>query len=265
MGEMWECLRVSAVAFATERRRDRRRMEGHSPAELVVSGPGAPPRRVILTGARVTVGRLEDANDVALRPDPQQLVTRAGHLTLERRGTEWFLVDGGSVNGTFLRRDGELARVTGRTPLHDGDVACVLAGVTDTGGRSFFELSFHAAGADSQATRAALVAPEACLDYDAAEARLVLVQDGARHELRIRAQAHRLVRHMAGRNAEAGSPVLCTHAELMEAVWGADPLHTREELAKLVWELRRELEPFGAEHLLENVRKLGYRLRTCDV
>jgi len=240
-------------------------MEAHSPAELVVSGPGVSPRRVLLTGARVTVGRLEDSNDVALQPDPQQLVTRTGHLALERRGAEWFLVDGGSVNGTFLHRDGDLVRVTGRTPLRDGDVARVLAGVADTGERSFFELSFHAAGVDSQATRAAPVEHEACLDYDAAGGRLVLVQDRTRRELPIRAQAHRLVRHMAERNAAAGAPALCTHEELMEAVWGVEPLHTREELAKLVWELRRKLEPFGAEHLLENVRGLGYRMRTCDV
>jgi FHA domain len=240
-------------------------MEAHSPAELVVSGPGVSPWRVLLTGARVTVGRLEDSNDVALQPDPQQLVTRTGHLALERRGAEWFLVDGGSVNGTFLQRDGDLVRVTGRTPLRDGDVALVLAGVADTGERSFFELSFHAAGADSQATRAAPVEQEACLDYDRAGGRLVLVQDGTPHELVIRAQAHRLVRHMAERNAAAGAPALCTHEELMEAVWGAEALHTREELAKLVWELRRKLEPFGAGHLLENVRGLGYRMRTCDV
>jgi FHA domain len=240
-------------------------VEAHSPAEVVVSGPGVSPRRIVLTGGRITVGRLEDANDVALQPDPQQLVTRSGHLALEREGVDWFLVDGGSVNGTFLRRDGGLLRVAGRTPLRDGDVACVLAGVTEAGERSFFELSFHAAGADSQATRAAPPEHEACLDYDPAGARFVLVQDGSRHELRVRAQAHRLVRHMAERNAEVGAPALCTHEELMQAVWGDEPLHTHEELAKLVWELRRKLEPFGAEHLLENVRGLGYRMRTCDV
>jgi DNA-binding response OmpR family regulator len=239
---------------------------GQSPAELVVSGPGVSPRRVLLTGARVTIGRLEGSNDVALQPDPQQLVTRTGHLALERRGSEWFLVDGGSVNGTFLRRAGDLVRMAGRTPLHDGDVACILAGITGDGSRSFFELSFHAAGADSQATRAAPPEhEEARLEYDAAEGRLVLVQDEARHELPIRAQAHRLVRHLAERNAAAGAPALCTHKELMEAVWGAEPLHTREELAKLVWELRRKLEPYGAGHLLENVRGLGYRMRTRDV
>jgi DNA-binding winged helix-turn-helix (wHTH) protein len=49
----------------------------------------------------------------------------------------------------------------------------------------------------------------------------------------------------------------------MHAVWGDEPMHSREELAKLVWELRKKLEPFGGEHLIENVRRLGYRMRTC--
>src|SRR5207302_8202423 len=94
--------------------------------------------------------------------------------------------------------------------------------------------------------------------------RLFLVQQNQRHELQIRAQAHRLVRYMVERNTESGgAPALCTHDELMHAVWADEPMHSREELAKLVWELRKKLEPFGAEHLIENERRLGYRLRTC--
>jgi DNA-binding response OmpR family regulator len=207
----------------------------------------------------VTVGRLEGVNDVALEPDPEHLVTRAEHFAFERAGSTWWIVDGGSVNGTFVRRGGELKRVEGRMPLRDGDVVCILAAVDHQDGPRYFELAFEAA-ADSQATRAALAdEPSAdCLDYDVAEARLVLVSGGERHELQIRAQAHKLVRYMAER-----SPALCTHAELMEAVWGDEPMHSREELAKLVWELRKELEPFGAGHLIENERRLGYRLYTC--
>ena len=81
---------------------------------------------------------------------------------------------------------------------------------------------------------------------------------GERREIPIRAQAHRLVRHLAERGG-----ALCTHDELMRAVWEGEPMHTREELAKLVWEVRKKLEPFGAEHLIENERRLGYRMRTC--
>jgi DNA-binding winged helix-turn-helix (wHTH) protein len=69
---------------------------------------------------------------------------------------------------------------------------------------------------------------------------------------------------MADQNAEAGgTPVLCEHDELMRAVWGDEPMHTRLELARLVWELRRELRRFGAEDLVESERGRGYRLGTC--
>jgi hypothetical protein len=239
-------------------------------AEVVVSGPnGAAPRVVALSGTRATVGRLPDLNDIALQPDPQLVVTRAGHCAFEREGSTWYVVDGGSVNGTFLRRNGELHRVSGRTALRDGDVVCVLASVAEGGERCFFELVFHAE-LDSQATRAVALEPSAgaaeaeCLRYDAAEARLVLVRGGERHEIPIRAQAHRLIRYMVERNDAAGAPALCTHDELMHAVWADEPMHTRVELAKIVWELRKKLEPLGAEHLIENERRLGYRLRTCS-
>jgi hypothetical protein len=210
-------------------------------------------------GERVTVGRLPEVNDIALEPDPEHLVTRAEHCAFERAGGTWSIVDGGSVNGTFVRRGDDLQRVNGSRPLRDGDVVCVLASISHQGDREYFELGFEA-DADSQATRAVLepeVADE-CLDYDAEEARLVLVQGGERRELQIRAQAHKLVAYMAER-----SPALCTHAELMKAIWGDEPMHSREELAKIVWELRKQLEPFEAGHLIENERGLGYRLRTC--
>ena len=107
-------------------------------------------------------------------------------------------------------------------------------------------------------------AESACLRYDFDEERLLLVQGAEKHEIQIRAQAHRLIRHMVERNvASGGAPALCTHEELMHAVWADEPMHTREELAKLVWELRKKLEPFDAGGLIENERGRGYRLWTC--
>jgi hypothetical protein len=238
-------------------------------AEVIVFAPdGSELATVALSGKRVTVGRLPDLNDIALQPDPELLVTRGAHFTLERDGARWFVLDGGSVNGTFLRRGKERQRVTERTLLHDGDAVCVLASITEPDERRFFELAFRDTG-DSQATRpvpeavASVAAPE-CLSYDADEARLVLVRGDEKHEIEIRAQAHLLVRYMDERHAAiGGSPALCTHDELMQAVWADEPMHTRVELTKLVWELRKKLEPFNAEHLIENARRLGYRLRTC--
>jgi len=229
-------------------------MEPRAAASVVVSGPEGERATIDLSGERMTVGRLPAVNDIALEPDPELLVTREAHCTFEREGAHWFVVDGGSVNGTFLRRRGELHQVTERTALHDGDVVCVLAAVEE---KRFFELAFHAIG-DSQATRPALETMGDCLSYDPDEARLVLVSGTERHEIEIRAQGHKLVRYMAER-----SPALCTHDELMEAVWGDEPMQSREELAKLMWELRKKLEPFGAEDLVENERRRGYRLHTC--
>jgi hypothetical protein len=229
-------------------------------AKVVVSGPAGADRATIdLSGERVTVGRLPEVNDISLEPDPEHLVTRADHCTFERTGDMWSIVDGGGVNGTFVRRGGELKRVAGRMPLRSGDVVCVLAAIPHQEDARYFELAFETT-ADSQATRAAQAHDVGdCLRYDPGEARLLLVHQGEEHELHIRAQAHKLVRYMAER-----APDLCTHEELMHAVWEDEPMHSREELAKLVWELRRELEPFDAGHLIENERRLGYRLRTCQ-
>jgi len=227
-------------------------------------------RTVVLTEERVSVGRLAETNDISLEPDTQLLVGRTGHCTLVLEGGRWYVVDGGSVNGTFVRRGRDLHPVHGRAALHDGDVVCILGRVTQEGARSFFELAFHSR-IDPQATRAAPVIAavphadrEPCLSYEADEARLVLVRGDDRREIEVRAQVHRLVRHMVERNdAIGGSPALCTHDELMHAVWEDEPFHTREELAKLVWELRRKLEPLDAGHLVETERRRGYRLRTC--
>lgn len=106
--------------------------------------------------------------------------------------------------------------------------------------------------------------PGACVEYDVHGGRLIVVTSAARHEIHVRPQVHRLVRFMAQRNAaSAGTPALCSNAELMHAVWGDEPMHTHTELARLVWELRRELEPLGATEVVVNERRRGYRLVTC--
>lgn len=64
-------------------------------------------------------------------PDPQQLVTRQEHCALERDGSRWYIVDHGSVNGTYLRRADDLTRVQGRSELADGDTVCLVGMLSD--------------------------------------------------------------------------------------------------------------------------------------
>ena len=69
----------------------------------------------------------------------------------------------------------------------------------------------------------------------------------------------------AKRNAVNGNvPVLCSHEELLAAVWEGEPLHSRVELNRLVWGLRRRLDRGAAGALIENERALGYRLHSCS-
>src|SRR5262245_7554888 len=110
-----------------------------SAAVTVVSGRDTAPRRIELSAGRVSIGRLADANDIVLGPDPELLVSRTGHCMLERDGEQWFVRDGGSVNGTYLRRGGRLRRLAERTALRDGDVVCILAEAAESADRRFFE------------------------------------------------------------------------------------------------------------------------------
>jgi DNA-binding winged helix-turn-helix (wHTH) protein len=106
--------------------------------------------------------------------------------------------------------------------------------------------------------------PGACVEYDLHGGRLIVVTSAGRQEIHVRPQVHRLVRFMAERNAASGGiPALCSNDELMNAVWGDEPMHSHTELARLVWELRRELEPLGATEVVVNERRRGYRLVTC--
>ena len=106
------------------------------------------------------------------------------------------------------------------------------------------------------------------LDYRPAEARLFVVDGGGRVEVPLLGpNRHKLVRYMARRNADnGGTPVACTHDELMAAVWGSPDTwsrrraYTRENLRDLVYELRKQLRPH--RHLVEAVADIGYVLHT---
>lgn len=105
------------------------------------------------------------------------------------------------------------------------------------------------------------------LEYDWDGGVAWVVKGGSRSEVGgLRPQEHRVLRHMAWRNREAGgAAVLCSYGELIGAVWGDDPHvpHTRDELARVVYEVRRRLgRVAGGAPLVETVRGLGYRLRS---
>ena len=229
---------------------------------LVITSPDGEQFRAEICTDRVTIGRSDLFNDIALEPDPQQLVTRKVHCVLEREPNGWWVAHNGGVNPTYVRRGSEVEIVEGRARVREGDSIHLLGKFTETGELRYWELALH----DPMGTKPARGAPRlAYLEYDWIQARLFRVDGLERQELRdLPPQEHRLVRYMAGRNqANGGVTVCCTFEDLMAAVWGEGSNATETDLASLIYHLRKRLEPDPRKpHLIETVRGLGYRLVT---
>jgi len=229
-----------------------------------ISGPDDEHFTVELTKNRMTIGRLELYNDIALEPDPQQLVTRMVHCTVERDSDGWWVVDNGSVNGTFLLRDTQMEQVDGRALLREGDSISILGKLTEKGKPVYWKLTFS----DPLGTRPAgqrHSSLPAYLEYDWLQARLFRVENGSRQEISsLRPQEHKLIRYMDQRNRSNGNmPVMCTFEELQEALWGDEVLHTEAEINYVIFGLRKKIETDQKQpRFLETVRGLGYRLVT---
>ena len=232
---------------------------------LEIASPDGQSSRMELKKDRVTIGRFDLFNDVGLEPDPQQLITRKGHCTIERDADGWWVVDNGSVNGTFLRKGTEMEKVRGRALLKEGDCIHILGKFTEAGEPVYWQLTFN----DPLGTRPAPHEPVmAYLEYDWLQARLFRVDELQRQEIRnLRPQEHKLIRYMDQRNRANGNvPVMCTTEELLSALFGDEPAHTEAEVVSLVSELRQKLEPDRKNpRFLETVRGFGYRLVTHPV
>ena len=229
---------------------------------LDICGPEGQQFRAELLKDRITIGRFEQFNDVALQPDPQQLITRKVHCIVEHDASGWWVRDNGSVNRTFVQRKGIMQAVQGRALLAEGDAVRILGKLIEGGEAAYWELTFH----DPLITHPAEDAsPLVHLEYDWIQARLFRVDGPSQQEIHnLRPQEHKLIRYMDQRNrANSAVPVMCTYEELIAAIWGEDASRTESEINHLVWELRKKIEPDPKEPLfLETVRGLGYRLVT---
>jgi Transcriptional regulatory protein, C terminal len=229
---------------------------------LLITGPDEEQFRAELHTDRVTIGRSDLFNDIALEPDPQQLITHKVHCVLEREPDGWWVAHNGGVNPTYVRRGSGVEIVEGRARLHKGDSIRLLGKLTETEELRYWELTLH----DPQGTQPARQAPRiAYLEYDWIAARLFRVDGLARQEIRdLPPQEHKLIRYMAGRNQANGEvAVCCTFEELIGAVWGEESNRTEIDLASLIYHLRKRLEPDPrTPRLIETVRGLGYRLVT---
>jgi hypothetical protein len=229
---------------------------------LLITGPNGEQFRAEVTTDRVTIGRSDLFNDIALEPDPQQLITRKVHCVLEREPDGWWVAHNGGVNPTYVRHGEAVEIVEGRTRLPEGDSIHLLGAYTDTGELRWWELTLH----DPLGTRPAKHAPRLMyLEYDWIQARLFRVDGVERQEIRnLTPHQHKLVRYMARCNQVNGeATVCCPFEDLIVAVWGEASSSTEADLAGLIYHLRQRLEPdLRSPRLIETVQGLGYRLVT---
>jgi len=99
-------LRVSVPGF----RRSAGKSRGKAPRQLVVTHGALAGTRIALDGRPILIGRADDSTLVL---DDDYASTR--HARISLRGTDWYVEDLGSTNGTYLDR----AKVTAptRVPL----------------------------------------------------------------------------------------------------------------------------------------------------
>jgi DNA-binding winged helix-turn-helix (wHTH) protein len=235
--------------------------------QIVVSSPDGTRHEHPLVDDRITVGRAVPGYtpDIALGPDSQAWISRL-HCWFERVHGSWHVVDNGSVNGTMIERRGSRDTVAGRLRLRDKDEVLILGYLIDDE-----PLWWRLRIDDPFATAEGPPLPDTTgtpyVEYSLTEARLTVVRDGRRTEIRpLGRNRHKLVRHMASRNAaNGGTPVICTHEELIAAVWGEPETwrypaaYTKKNLRDLVHELRKQL---GHDDLFETIPGIGYRLQT---
>ncbi|NUT46542.1 MAG: FHA domain-containing protein [Saccharothrix sp.] len=224
-----------------------------------------------LTSARITVGRGTPGGspDLSLDPDPHRLVSRV-HCVLEYVDGAWSVIDNASANGTVLRRSGVLTRVFGATTLRHADTVLILGDFTDTGEPRHWRLKFDDPFRTQPApvgVTSAVAAPY--LDYDWIQMKVWRVEGAERTEVDgLTPQAHKLIRHMAELSRlNSGSPVACTHTELIHMMWGPPEewppgrVYDESNLRNIVNAARKRIERDPADpRLLQTERNIGYRL-----
>lgn len=190
--------------------------DGRPGQSLVIRSPsGSFERKVDLCGDRVTVGRFEALNDIAL-PDPY--VSGVGHCLLTRAGTHWSLDDGGSSNGTFLVRRETMTPVAGTVRLEEGDTIRILGGYRTIGDQEeplYWEMTY----ANPLATRrggAGRDHPQ--LEFDPVTGAVRRIVGPAVEDLtrKVTGQPRQVLEHMFERNRRTDRQlVVCSHDELM--------------------------------------------------
>lgn len=213
-----------------------------------------------ISNEKLLIGRLPDINDIALQPDPQSLVTRHMHCFIELRNSTGWLIDNASKNGTFLKRNNLIQKISGEIKLQDNDCIMILGEINENEEPKYWQLTYM----DPLATKD-IVNEQTKIVYDWIQAKLIISREGKQEVINsLTPLEHKLLRYMDQKNKQNNNvPVMCTYDELMSAVWDDIYSHTPNDVNHIVAALRKKIEKDYKDPLfITNIRGLGYRFIT---
>jgi DNA-binding response OmpR family regulator len=212
---------------------------------------------------RILVGRLSGENDIVLFPDPQQLVTRYMHCSIEQRNGRYWIIDNASKNGTFLKRNNAITRIRGEEPLENNDTILILGLIDEKNNPKYWQLEFK----DPTATESAPISQnQQRIEYDWVKAKLFINNGSSVQEIKdLSPLEHKLIRFMDQQNKNNGNvTVMCTYEEIINAVWDESAnTRTMNDVNHLVAGLRKKIEKdIKNPRFLVNMRGMGYSFIT---
>ena len=230
---------------------------------LRIKGNNNKTQKYIIQNEKIIIGRLKEFNDISLVPDPQKLVTRSMHCSIEFRNGAYWIIDNASKNGTFLKRRNITKRIQGQDRLYNNDLILILSKINKNGEPDYWEIKFN----DPQETEdAEFMNEEQSIEYDWVEAKLFLISNKNRTEVKgLTPQEHKLLRYMDERNKNNGNAsVMCTYEELISTIWEEfGDTRSKNDVNHLIAILRKKIEKdIQDPKFLQNIRGMGYRLIT---
>lgn len=213
-----------------------------------------------ITNEKLIIGRLSNLNDIALQPDPQNLVTRHMHCFIEIRNCTGWLIDNASKNGTFLKRNSLVQRISGEIKLQDNDCIMILGELNENEDPKYWQLTYI----DPLATKD-IIKEQSTIVYDWIQAKLIITREGKQEVVNsLTPLEHKLLRYMDQKNKLNNNvPVMCNYDELISAIWDDIYSHTPNDVNHIISALRKKIEKDHKKPLiLTNIRGLGYRFIT---
>jgi DNA-binding winged helix-turn-helix (wHTH) protein len=209
----------------------------------------------------ISIGR-QSSNHIVL-PDPHKTISRH-HCSLQYKNNRWWIVDEGSSNGTFLKREIDRPEIDVRSEdkiaLRSGDYILILGKISSSGQPIFWHLEFIDPGETSQISSLQTIHN---IEYSLSQKTLFRNLGRRRDSVSLGEQERFLIDYMSRKNYDNyNQATICEYDELIKAVWNGDNFgRDKRNINHLVWRVRDKIElDSGEPQFLKTVKGRGYSL-----